>query len=363
MTKKSIKSSLISCFLETSAINSCVAVGDKHDQRVLYVRRFPPQGYITRFSLCRQMSDPPLSPELVYHQIKLLLAQRKVLRAYNLWEESVNQNSNGWGGLPNYNETTGRMRLERSLLKAVFDDVRSKKPWTVLEKYENHSDFLSVEYSHLSSPEHTKIRADFSGGELNVIEMATIMRDMAILPRIGSIFSVRSLDLYPEHYTTSGLIKLNSYYPGLWGAQEGRVFCNFFDCKDEEGAIAVCYTWETTEQKKLAKAENTDSICFLFYPQKQKMTVCVTVRKNKNTFKCSSHWMDRNFICYNLHNTITCLLDLSRRMVLLDPDLIETTNRMWRKIDMYQNDEATAFHHDKFDSDFYHWIHAAMKTE
>lgn len=25
--------------------------------------------------------------------------------------------------------------------------------------------------------------------------------------------------------------------------------------------------------------------------------------------------------------------------------------------------KATAFHHDKFDSDFYHWIHAAMKTE
>ena len=61
------------------------------------------------------------------------------------------------------------------------------------------------------------------------------------------------------------------------------------------------------------------------------MCVHVVTKANTAKLKMSTDWMDRNFICFNLHNNVLAMVDLARRMQLFDPELSDTMKRMWQK--------------------------------
>ncbi len=301
------------------------------------------------------MASPPLPAELVYHQLKILLEQRKVLEAHRLWETSVEENPNGWGGLEDYSKTASSMRREEMLLRSAFADVSESKKGKILEQYQNHADFLKIEYRHIPDDTFIKICAEFTGGELNILEMVTLMRDIAMLPRVNKMFKVGEAELYTQYFATSAMVKVDSYYPRLLMAPEQRVYCSFFDCINEHGAVVVSYTWGDTKAKTMA-CERQECVNFIFYPCKQKMCVHVVVKANAAKFKMSTDWMDRNFICFNLHNNVLAMVDLARRMQLFDPELSDTMKRMWQKGGEQGGD--VSFQPGKYDSDFYTWLHA-----
>lgn len=310
------------------------------------------------FSL-QAMAEVCLKPELVYQQVQMALNERKVLKAYDLWEQAVSKTADGWASLPNYNETTARLKQQRSLLNLVFTDTKKRSDWVTMEKYTQCADFLSIEYSYKSHAGSIKMRADFEGGELNITELATLMRDIVVLPRISPLFSTEHPQMYERFFTTAAVVSVKSKYPGLWNTGSKQVSVNFYDCMEEHGAIAVCYDWDQDDKNSIKNIE-PNTLTVLMFPARQRMTIYLHVRRP--TTYLSTEWMDRNFICYNLHPTVISLVDMSRKLNLLDPDMAETIDRMWAKNSMepVRRGSGLGGEHE-YDSEFFQWVQRALR--
>ena len=109
---------------------------------------------------------PALPAELVYQHLKTLRRQQKVLQAHRLCEASMEENRNGWGGLQDYSKTASSMRREEMLLRSAFADVSESKKGKIPEQYQNHADFLKVQYRHILDDTFLKICTEVTGGEV-----------------------------------------------------------------------------------------------------------------------------------------------------------------------------------------------------
>lgn len=296
---------------------------------------------------------PQESIEELYAKVTDKLQERKILAAFEAWEQNVNQFNASGGSLPMYAETTSRLRRDRNVIKSIFSDINDVNQWECVENHRNCSDFNWIKHSSMKHDRLLKIKSELINGDLNLPESASILKDMRTLPQISGLFSVTDCKFMDNAFTTTANVKVSAWYPPLWQAKTRRVHLNFFDCMDEYGAIVAVYTWNEDSSQFVTNTE-PETVAVLFYPLVSNIQIYASVERTRK-YSVTTAWMDQSYLAHELHLAITSFLTLSRRMVLCDPELAQCREQIVKRGTDYLASES--------DSVFGTWLRAILERK
>ena len=290
-------------------------------------------------------SEQALDAEALQNLIMSLYRERKIFQAFDMWDANVNKLLCVPNKHAKFEQIVMDMKAENATLRGMFLDIKERSKWETYEVYNNCSDMKSITYLYKEDPERSLFMVNIHG-ELPCHEAMTILRDAKACEALSeNIQGVRNAVRRNDLNAMTFDMVLNSWHPSLQG-QQLDVTVRLADCCEAEKCAVVFFTWKKQGASVSKINKRLPTMAFVFdSDQKRTRIYFSNDSSTRNKFKLQQ-FFDRNYFAYTMHRNVLRVIDMSRKLNILDCDSCETMQVAWKQ-----------GRDNKNDSIFFLWLH------